>query len=364
MRTRWLEALAAAAVLLSPVLTAAIDAPHDATFSDGDCNNCHTMYDTTASGAMDYDRGCITCHNSKPGGPAGFPWLTTDQAQPGVTGSHHSWTGFAENSKLGATVPTAAAMSGKLIDGKLQCEVCHDPHQSAPANLPTAQHTSIPVGAGVGQSGGPATAAQMTLVTPGAVAKGYRVQILTATAGGGSFIISHDFGLPTPSWFNWNGSAWVAGTAAGPGQPFTDGTPVALDDPAVTVSFGPGTVAGAWWDFFVAYPFLRLSAVSDAMCGNCHGARMIDHTRSGGLDSTIRANGTRIFSHPVGDALGANGRGTDLTAATMLDATGVVQATGDGNRTNDLRLDSGVVRCTTCHAVHNADSNSLSVDAR
>jgi predicted CXXCH cytochrome family protein len=34
------------------------------------------------------------------------------------------------------------------------------------------------------------------------------------------------------------------------------------------------------------------------------------------------------------------------------------------NATNDLVLNGGVVGCTTCHAAHNADSNSLTVDAR
>jgi hypothetical protein len=33
------------------------------------------------------------------------------------------------------------------------------------------------------------------------------------------------------------------------------------------------------------------------------------------------------------------------------------------NPTNDFVMRGGVVGCTTCHAVHNADSNSLTVDA-
>jgi len=359
MRTRWLECLTAAAVLLSPVLATAIDAPHDATFSDGNCNNCHTMYDLSASGTPDYDRACLSCHNSKPGGPSGFPWLTADQAKPGVTGNHHNWSALAANDKYGTTAGAA-----HLVDGRLQCETCHDPHKSSPQYLPTAQHTSIPVGTAVNQSGGPAGTAQMTLLTPGASAKGYRVSIQTVVAGGGTFIISHDFGLATPSWFNWNGTAWVAGTATGAGMAYSNGASVALDDPAVTVQFTAGAVVGAYWDFFVAYPFLRGSAVADALCGSCHANRMLDNTKSGGLDSLVRPNGSRLFSHPVNVALGVNGRGTDLTAATMLDTTGVAQAGGDGNKSNDLKLDAGAVRCTTCHAIHNADSNSLSVDIR
>jgi hypothetical protein len=51
----------------------------------------------------------------------------------------------------------------------------------------------------------------------------------------------------------------------------------------------------------------------------------------------------------------------DRAAANLLDANGAIQPS-DGNITNDLKLDAGVVRCTTCHSVHSTDSNSLTVD--
>ncbi len=215
------------------------------------------------------------------------------------------------------------------------------------------------------ETGGPsAGTARMTLVTPGTSSKAYRVLIQTVTAGGGTFILSHDFGLATPSWFNWSGTAWVVGTSLGAGMPFSNGTPVALDDPAVTVTFTAGAAVGNYWDFYVSYPMLRTTNVSDAFCLSCHASRAMDHVRVAGEDSSYLPNGIRQFSHPVGDALNANGKNYDRAVA--LDANGAVQTTGDGKSSNDLVLDpsTGTVGCTTCHAVHNADSNSLTDDAR
>jgi hypothetical protein len=74
----------------------------------------------------------------------------------------------------------------------------------------------------------------------------------------------------------------------------------------------------------------------------------------------VRTYTGEFRSHPVGQALNANGRGYDRTVP--LDANGAVQGSGsqDGLAANDLRLDAtGLVQCTTCHAVHYAPSNSL-----
>ncbi|BDG06859.1 hypothetical protein [Anaeromyxobacter oryzae] len=358
MRTRWLGTLAAAAVAaLLPVLASAAEAPHDASFSDGSCDNCHAMYDTSASGAKNYAKGCITCHNNHPGGPSGFPWQTSDQATPGLGGSQHSWSGPAVNAARGAQMPSDYSMYKRVIDGNLQCAVCHDAHNGNPTYAPNSRQTSIPVGVAQNKSGGATGGTgQMTLVTPGSKAAGYRVQIQTVNGGtGGTFILSHDFGLATPSWFNWNGAAWVAGTSTGTGMPFTNGAAVALDDPAVTVKFSAGYVVGNNWDFYVAFPFLRVTNVADALCKNCHAERVMNATRAMGNDPGYAPNGSRLFSHPVN---------VSMDPATIADTNGVLQTTGDGNGANDLKLDAGVVRCTTCHAVHNASSSSLTLDAR
>ncbi len=357
--------LSAALVALSPLAARALDAPHSNAFSNFDCSNCHSLYVAGPSGDPDYTPGCLACHNSMPSGSFGFPWLSGDQASPGQAGNHHSWSGYASNSKVGARAPVGAVMQKQLVDGRLQCTVCHDPHRAASENAPDLQHVSIPVGVAQDESGGDASGtATMTLVAPGVTAKAYRLQIATVGGGGGTFVISHDFGLATPSWFNWVGGAWVAGTAGGPGKPYTNGSDVTLDDPAVSVRFTAGAAVGNYWDFWVAYPFLRGSMEGDALCVTCHAERSMTSLRVRGADANYRPNGVRKFSHPIGEGLNSNGKNSDRTVATMLDASGVAQVTGDGNATNDLRLPGGLVRCTSCHAVHGADSNSLSVDPR
>jgi len=356
---RCLVSLAVVLCVVAPALVSAMDAPHDQTFTNDNCNNCHTLFDAAGSD-LDTNRGCVTCHNapSLPVNSHGFPWLTEDQASPGKGGHQHSWTGFAQNPVLGTRIPTNLAIAEKLVNGRLQCATCHDPHHAAPGSAPDSQHTSIPVGVAVDESGGPAAAGQMTLVSAGSQAKGYRVSIQTVTAGGGTFVLSHDFGLATPSWFNWVGGTWVAGTAIGPGKPFSNGAAVTLDDAEVSVRFSAGTAVGNYWDFYVSYPFLRTSNVENAFCLQCHPDRAMGSTRARGADPSFPVNGVRKFSHPVGEALNSNGFGHDRVGA-ILDANGVVESTGDGISSNDLRLDNGVVRCTTCHAVHNGDSNSL-----
>jgi hypothetical protein len=362
MRIRWLGSLAALA--LAPAIAGAIDAPHDRSMTDGDCSPCHRLYNPTGSGQSDYSSGCINCHANRPGS-FGFPWLTEDQATPGKGGSHHSWSGYAANPAAGAKTPASYAIQAKLVDGRLQCVTCHDPHFGNPSNATSSRHTSVQVGVAkpaTGGTGGGGTS-QMTLVTAGSVPNGFRLRIQTAGGGGGTVIISHDFGLATPTWFNWSaGTGWYVGSITGPGRPYSDGTPVALDDPAVTVRWTSGAVPGNYWDFYVGYPFLRAPNVSDSFCTMCHQDLVMDHVRVGGKDGIYRPNGTRMFSHPVGEALNANGKNSDRLE--ILDANGLVQSAGDGKSTNDLRLDGGVVRCTTCHAVHNADSNSLTDDAR
>jgi hypothetical protein len=73
-------------------------------------------------------------------------------------------------------------------------------------------------------------------------------------------------------------------------------------------------------------------------------------------------------SHPVGVALDANGEGYDRIAGgvpEILDGNGGLQggAGADTNPSNDLQLDSGnLVQCLSCHGVHNADSNTQTVD--
>jgi hypothetical protein len=235
------------------------------------------------------------------------------------------------------------------------------------------------MGEGVSKSGtyGADTGtAQLTLtVASGSKAAGFRLKIQTVTGSGGTFILSHEQGWNPDGWLNWDGanSKWVVGPADGPGRAFSHGTTgaydVELDVTGIKVRWTSGAQVGDYWDFYVGYPFLRQTNHADAGCVMCHGERNMNHFRARGEDRYYRPNGVRKFSHPVGVGLNANGFGTDR--AVILDADGTVgSSTTDGptgttgNPTNDLVLQGGKVWCTSCHAAHNADSNSLSVDAR
>lgn len=112
------------------------------------------------------------------------------------------------------------------------------------------------------------------------------------------------------------------------------------------------------------------STVNDInqMCEDCHYYRAMSYTRASGGDPSYSADGTNVFSHPVGEAL--NSMGYDK--AVPLDYDGGAQQTaprykdnsaGDTNNTNNLVLDpSGKVRCLSCHRIHYSDSNGLTVN--
>lgn len=95
-------------------------------------------------------------------------------------------------------------------------------------------------------------------------------------------------------------------------------------------------------------PFLRLDNSADALCLDCHRQRDVASVKTW--------TGSKL-SHPVQIAL-PSGTGWHNPP---LDADGNPQPS-DGNTTNDLVLNGGVVRCTTCHGVHYTDSNSSTVD--
>jgi len=123
----------------------------------------------------------------------------------------------------------------------------------------------------------------------------------------------------------------------------------------------PAYVAGAG----AGRHYQRIPNDLNQMCEDCHFYRVQTHAVVEGP-----GNGTAVFSHPVSQGLNANAKNYDNAAP--LDANGVAQSgarfatgdAGDGNDTNNLVFDSGNrVRCLTCHRMHYADSNSMSVDA-
>lgn len=367
--SRMIRPLALAAVLAAPLAARATQAPHDAS-SDYGCKNCHIAHKSLGTALTKTNTTaalCDSCHVSGLG--FGFPWSSGQQAQPGTSGSSHSWTALASN--LGATSPdpssadTLTADMGHHLDGgtRLKCTTCHDVHQAD--GVGGTLHASVTLGTNLTVTSGTGTGTLQLTATP-AVAKaaGYVIKI----SGTNQFKLSHDNGK---TYFGWNGTTWGADSLAGyaNGKPFTPGTPVTLDDGITLVTFSAaGTfVSQIWQNFYVSYPFLR--GTGAMMCVTCHRDRNqtwqnVEGTGPLAGNGQSITLGTTYLSHPVNQPLGANGRGYDRTGG-ILDANGALQSTGDGNTTNDLVVDSSSnVTCLSCHHPHNADSNSMTVDPR
>lgn len=370
--------LALALLAVAPLGAAAVDAPHEA--PGASCVNCHTGHNAPG-GALTKVLGnfnlCQSCHLTSTN--FGFAWALGDQAAPGSAGRSHRWDAAATN--LGATAPNPAsadpveaAMGRRLDAGKLQCSTCHDQHQADVQPVWGTQHVSIAVGTPVAPSPGTGTGT-MTVASPAAsaTAKAYLVEIVgTGSGTTATFRLSND-----------NGTSWFGCTAPTTytyvpyaANPCRAGSNVPLNDGAnLTVTFAGAAnaiVAGDRWKFYLSYPFLRADNTNARMCLTCHRDRdMRWQDAEGGVANGVAGGvlasvtlGTTVFSHPVGQGLNANAKSYDRTGG-ILDASGILQSSGDGNRTNDLATAAGgAVTCLTCHHPHNADSNSLSVDPR
>lgn len=356
--------LASILCALAPAGALAIDSPHDASFTTGSCKGCHLVHGAPGASLTSVAGNpnlCASCHSQAGvGARLGFPWVSKDQAIADVYGHSHHWSAGVASAAHGAQAPLSTEMAKRTDGGNLQCSTCHDQH-AARAASGGVQHTSVAPDVAIARTAGSGSGAcDLDPPAAAAAAKGYLLEIVAGGAAGtATFRISHDNGT---SWFGWNGTAWEAANANG--KP--TGLDVALDDGTnVQVDFvgGSGTsfVAGDRWKFYISYPFLRISNVASAMCEDCHRERVQSSLRVEGGDAGYVPDGTKLFSHPVGEALAKT---YDRTAG-ILDANGVLQSTGDGIRTNDVSFDAaGKVRCMSCHYPHNADSNSLTEDAR
>jgi predicted CXXCH cytochrome family protein len=377
--------LFAAALLLASALALALDSPHDGSWVEAvsDCQSCHLLHGSAGGTLTKWSSNndaCLTCHDSAavghpPNDLFSSAWSSAGrEAVPGTGGDQHKWNGSLTSRD--ARVPVNPAFSRYVASG-LQCALCHDQHGVKDVDQVPVQDTFAPSSAHASYKfddprppvNGVAGALALTSITAASTwspftvrPAAFTVRVKTWSGGAGTLEVSHDFIKAPPG-------TWAMNI------PFTVGQVVELDDPNVTVKITATPAVGAYWQFYVSYPFLRTSNVADAMCLDCHAGRHQgylcvegDNTVTDGANVNCAPDGVRTYSHPVGEALGANLRGTDLAAPLDADGTAGSSLTdGDGNvpnPSNDLVLQSGRVGCTTCHAPHNADSNSLSVDVR
>lgn len=396
MRTLKLLVLSAIFAALAALPAAAIEAPHDGSFNAASCDGCHMLHGSTGGTLLglysDNNASCIGCHFNSASSTQAHDlknWNAADQGTPGTSGIHHKWDADAVNLTLGTTAPADADMARVTAEagGKIQCSTCHDQHGSpsspSKANAGTAPFTSpIAPLTNAAPTGGTYTGSatmRITTATSAATAQGYRIVLVRQSSTTFKIAIQADDTVESgyvAYWWNYVGSAWAKGDASGGagGTVFAMGNTVTLGagtpTAGITVTFAGTLNAGdaPEWKFYVSYPFLRasnsISVSPNGICVQCHADRVMGH---GCVDGTDCAADGRYFSHPVGEALGTNTGLQDLTSATMLDADGTAQnaGTGDGIVTNNIPLGAGgVVGCLSCHAPHNADSNSLTADKR
>jgi hypothetical protein len=335
-------------VALAPAGTArASDPPHWMSASIPEASiscskGCHQLHQASG-GTLTAWAGnvvlCQSCHGGA-GLASALAIANTDSAVPDVSGSSHAFGAPAVNAAYGAAMPSNPEMQLRIMNNNVVCSTCHDQHAATLATGGTPRISPAKKITALGSTG---------VVTSGGTFSGstgfwYLVEI---QAGGA---------LATAR-FRWskdNGISWMGSNL------LTAATATALDS-GVTVAFGAGNyVVGERWELSGSYPFLRAAldsgdnATGARFCRDCHSAWAQDHTATHTWDGTLK-------SHPVGVAQNANGGGYDR--AVPLDANGVSQGgAGDGNRTNDLRLDTGGrVQCLSCHSPHFAPGNSSAV---
>jgi len=311
-------------------------------------------------------------------GNFGFPWTSNTQAVPGAGGDHHRWDAPAASADHDAVSPDPALypeMSRRISanGGKISCSVCHDQHDGATI---TGGGTD-----GYGGSGTPHLSA---------------VAVVVANSGGGTVTPSLAVTGSTPSQKSYTIKIVAAGTAGPSGPPsfqvsFDNGlsyqstqvasttSAMALNgDANVKVAFSGYFTMTAAWSFYFSYPMLRypnrVSGNGSQLCKACHPARFQSAVRARGEDPSYVPDGTRYFSHPVAEALGNNAYKTNDRGAGCSGAAACQNAILDPGGANQapstpasqlVALDSnGNVHCMSCHYPHNADSSSLSVNAR
>ena len=105
-----------------------MDSPH---WGNGiDCSSCHAIHysaDAQLTNTEGNGNLCMSCHNPV-GLAADKPFADSDKAEPGVTGTSHSWGVPADNFTYGAQPPSNPNMSSRIMDGNIVCSTCHNQH--------------------------------------------------------------------------------------------------------------------------------------------------------------------------------------------------------------------------------------------
>lgn len=340
LKLRWLFVLAPLFSIGSGTLFA-IDPPHDYSVVDvvgtpRICYKCHNLHHAAGGNLNSIDGNanlCMSCHTS--GGDADpFVRRLDEQAIPGVTGNSHRWDAPVVNPSRGSNVPADPQLAARLPNGNIMCSTCHNQHNYA-ARGNFGRRNTQPRPFDTNTSLGRVTS---NGAFNGAVPVTYWIRITVA-------------GTASTARFQWmkDGGSWSGNTVPG--------VDVALDD-GVTVSFyddGGNFSLNDQWTMEAIIPFLRVDISMAQLCEECHAERVMDHnaveTWTGGF-----------LSHPVGIALGANGKGYDHPSPRDID--GAAQgASTDRNNSNDLQLFGGTVRCLTCHGIHRVDTDSATIDS-
>ncbi len=300
---------------------------------------------------------CQSCHN-----PAGLAQdlsiNSNDAAVPGVDGYHHGFDVCALNTETGAQPPLDNEMLLRLMgadvpcpQGYAVCSTCHNQHSSdgslggTPRVSPAKQTTAL------GSTG--------TVTSQGTFNGAESFWYLIEIDGQGSQATA------TFQWSKDNGTSWMqTGVAAG------NGGPVTLADGVEVVFTGGGGAAflvGERWEFSGSWPFLRaaleLAGAGSVMCRDCHREWDLTCPGDGTCPSVTTWNGGSVKSHPVRVAYPVPGT-EGFYDDGPREGDGTAQGTGDdGNPTNDLIFDGNSdIECLTCHGVHYADSNTLTLD--
>lgn len=345
---KWVLAISLIAVVTVFYAQAGLgaDPPHN-----WGCTKCHTMHGalgpsfTTSASNTNL---CLSCHTTT-GDASGKSLLNSMQAGSGQ-GTSHSWMGPLANSAMSAELPTTFSLISR-IEGSLKGFATQD--SSAANNVVYSYGT----------------------YTVNGLAGRIFQFFYTSPSSSGNKDVQRTISSNTANKIVWspNLSNIPKANDRYVILPLTPKLTCSICHAQHTQTFSPwDPLSNTIYNASITNNrhMLRTNNNYNQLCEDCHRSRTMNYTRASGGDGAYPANGTNVFSHPVGDAL--NSQGYDFAAP--LDANGAAQTNSpsvplrfagdvDGNPTNNQSLDStGKVRCMSCHRMHYTDGNPMTND--